>query len=210
MIRRFFFTLMIAAITMHASIAKAQVPAEFVFQGTFDDVIFAGGFSPVPFDVYHLQLTNNQIEGIFTLNEIDFAGPWLQAAITSQDGTDLALSAFDQFVGGLGDNFAPDTFWAGNGATPTLFGSGTDNATNLASDTVASLGTPWVAIGDTGTVAVFSVPVGFVPGASNYLGGGVIIAGVEVPLSFIPEPATLMLAGMGFIGIAAGRRRRQS
>jgi len=185
MIQRTLFGFAMVCAVLSAPVAKAQlIPAQFVFQGTFDDVVFGTVFEAAPFDVYYLQLTNNQIEHIFTLNEISFQGPWLQSAVTVQDGTDLALSAFDQFLGGVGDNFAPDTFWAGNGAVPTLFGNGLDNATNLDSDTVASLGTPWVAMGNTGTVAVFSVPVGFVPDASNYTGGGAIIDGQEIAFDF--------------------------
>jgi len=210
MIHRFFFTLLIGAISLQASAVKAAgIPAEFVFQGTQTDVVFSGTFDPVPFYVYTLDLTNNQAEDIFTLNDIDFAGPWLQGAVTNQDGTALALSPFDPFVGGAGDNFSPDTFFAGNGANPSLFGVVVDDTNNLSAVTVSNLGTPWVAMGATQSVAVFSVPVGFVPDANNYAGGGAIIGADVVPLMFsaVPEPGTFVLAGFGLVGMLLGRRR---
>jgi hypothetical protein len=177
-----------ALLTVASSASAGVVDYEIVFQGSATD-----GISQVAFDIYHLEITNNSGDALLTFNNIGINGAFVQATASTKTSTTLELAP---------GFFQGETFWSGAGVAPSLFGNSTDDAGSLSAESVASLGTPWVASGATGTIAVFSVAAG--GDAPVFQGGFAVVDGQNVAIT--PEPGSLALLGLG--GLALIRRRK--
>jgi len=212
MLYRFVLSISLVAAVLVCTMVPASavgLPSAFVFQGTTSFIFFDGAaFNTIPYDVYHLEVQNNSGQDLFTMDNVSFSGTFLQnGVVLHQDGTALQPDPFDGVVPPVGDNFVADTFFSGNGVNPTAFGASQDTVTDLSVTTLSHLGTPWIAIGNTAAVAVFSVPNGSPAlDVTNYNGGGFITGSVVTPLMFIPEPTSIILASLGLIGIVGSRR----
>lgn len=207
---RFLITCLVGVLALPSVSSAQQLTGSITFIETLNDVAFNGAtFDPVPFDVYHVIVTNETGEDLFTLLNASASGPFLVPApdVDLQTGTDLAASPFDAVVAPVGDNFTADSFFttpAGNSAPSGV----TDTTSTLASDAIASLQVPWIPNGGSAVVAVLSVAGGTDPDLISF-SGGFALSGQEIPIdfNFIPEPTTCMLAGLGVAGVVARRRR---
>ena len=192
-----------------------RLPCRFEYQGTFDQIIFdGGGFVPAPFDVYHLQVENTTNFDLFTLEGVTFNGPWLQQSaipIFSQVGTALPPDPFDAVVPPVGDNFTPDTFFTyTSGASTPFSDSPVDTTSSLGATTVAALGAPWIEVGATETIAVFTVAAGTPldqTSPSFYDSTGGFIVDGEIYTLCIPEPASCVLMVLCASGLMVRRRK---
>lgn len=181
--------------------ATTTILATLVVAPAFGEII--GNIVPVgsvnaangEVDVYHFQVTNNTTSDIFTFNELDFDGEFVQSSATTKFGASLPEPAAG-FV--FADTFATDDLVA-----PTAFGTTIDDATNLDFESVATLGQPWIGAGQTETIAVFSVATG--SNAPVFNSGLAVIDGENQSI-VIPEPSSLGLLGLG--GLLIARRRR--
>jgi len=145
-------------------------------------------------DLYHFQVTNNSGQDLFTFNNLDFDGQFIQGTTTTKAGTGLPEPAPDFF-------FAA-TFAADDELAPTAFGTVVETETDFDIPSVATLGTPWVADQATESVVVFSVPTG--APAPVFNGGFAVVDGQNQ--SIVPEPTSLALLGLG--GLLVARRQR--
>ena len=177
---RFIAIICVLLVGLMARQAPAQVTAQFVLLQN-DAPTFTPG---TPVDVWGLQVNNNSGFDIFTFNEISITGLLFiqDSAATGVARTGTALpEPISTFV-------VADTFFADDAILPTAFGATVDDATTLSAESIATLGTPWVANGASEVIAVFSVaPNGSAP---LFGGGDAVVDGQNTAIVAV-EPGVL-------------------
>ena len=182
-------------LSLFAGRASAQVTGEIVLLDT--NVSTAVPTDPV--DVWGFQVANNSGFSIFTFNNLNFSGDFLQDFGQATNDTGSSLPA-------VGPSFFADTFFTDDVISPTTFGAVTDDGTTLSAESVATLGGAWVNNAATEVIAVLTVDAG--GAAPVFNGGTAVVNGNDVSIvSAIPEPGSALVLGLGALLALAKRRK---
>jgi hypothetical protein len=186
----------LTAATLGAN-ASADVLGQFTLTESGATLNDPGDLSVVTADVYQFQIVNDTGFDIFSFENLQFSGQFLQGNTTSKQGSDFEQIAIFTLA---------DTFFFNDANAPTTTGTVTDDATSLSTDAIASLGTPYIPNGQTEGIAVLAVAPGTLP-TFNFGDANAVVDGQRQ--SIVPEPASLVLLGLGGLALAGGRQRRR-
>lgn len=200
--------IVLTAILAIAGAANAGVTGEFYV--IEENVNSASGTSGIVIDVWGFKVQNNSGHAITNLglNEsenIEFTGPFLQDGGKFNSSLPLEDHAFAGFGTIALDAKVADTFFVGE-SLQVVFGF--EDSSSLSADSIGMI-PYWIADGSTETIAVFSVADGTVLGADNFVRATAVAGSEEVgAVTYVPEPATMAVLGLG--GVAALIRRRRA
>lgn len=196
--KRFFATaaILAAATAVQAQLVDIETRLVPIKTGaTTNDLV-----TPDPFDVWEIVATNNNA-GAATSVEIDLAGDFLGFGDTT-----FKAGSENPVIFGFE---APDSFFvlpAGTDPADVLAVNTTDSSTQLATSYTVAGGADLIPGGGAETtIATISLPAG-TAFELPMVYGRAAIGGVFTDIVGIPEPTSVLLAGLAMVGFVARRR----